>query len=146
MMACLRDTRVMSNFYKEVHYWTQLRAALTAGQWAARSPAKTPTGANLSWSELLRKFNKHCAGFKEVVEIASQTRTLALLLATRSADDEDNNTSSHADFPLSVEGECVLPHEHVDEAKGCYEALKKLDSPNANVRFLNFHHYLLINH
>lgn len=145
-MAGLRDPRVMSNFYKEVHYWTQLRAALTAGQWAARYPAKTPTGASLSWSELLRKFNKHCVGFREVAEIASQTRTLALLLATRSADDEDNNTNSHADFPLSVEDECILPHEHVDEANGCYEALKKLDSPNANVRFLNFHHDLLINH
>jgi len=135
----------MSN-YKEVHYWTQLRATLTAGQWTAKCPAKAPTGANLSWSELLRKFNKHCVGFRDVAEMASQTRTLALLLATRSMDDEDNNTNSDVDFPLLVGDECVLPHEHVEEAKDCYEVLKKLHTHNSNVRSSNSQHNSLIKH
>lgn len=135
----------MSN-YKEVHYWTQLRATLTAGQWTAKSPAKTPTGAGLSWHELIRKFNKHCVGFRDVAEMASQTRTLALLLATRSMDDEDNNPTSDVDFPLLLGDECVLPHEHVEEARGCYEALSKLDTHNSNVRSSNSQHNSLIKH
>lgn len=44
---------------KEKHYLSQLQAALTAGHWESTSPAKTPNGYPLSWSELFRKFKKH---------------------------------------------------------------------------------------
>ncbi|KIL58581.1 hypothetical protein M378DRAFT_86295 [Amanita muscaria Koide BX008] len=121
----------MSN-YKETHYWTQLRTTLTAGQWAAKFPAKTPTGSPLSWPELVRKFNKHCAGFRDVSEMASYTRTLALLLASRSVDNEDDNTKSGEEFPLSLGDECVLPEEHVEEGRTAYEALKRLETRNVN--------------
>ncbi|KAF8630555.1 hypothetical protein AX17_005367 [Amanita inopinata Kibby_2008] len=120
------------SLHKDTHYWTQLRAALTAGQWASKSPAKTPDGYLLSWPELLRKFNKHCVGFKDVTEIASHTRTLALLLATCSMDDEDNNTKTSVDYPIVLGDECVLPEEHLEEALAGYNALKNLESGNGD--------------
>ncbi|KAF8632468.1 hypothetical protein AX15_001868 [Amanita polypyramis BW_CC] len=70
--------------------------------------------------------------------MASHTRTLALLLATGSMDGEDNNTKASVEFPLLAGDECVLPEEHVDEAKSGYEVLKKLETPN-----LHSHTFLL---
>jgi hypothetical protein len=51
---------------KDRHYWIQLRLALTAGQWSSPTPAKTPKGIALSWSELFRKFNKHVKGCRNL--------------------------------------------------------------------------------
>ncbi|KAI8995256.1 hypothetical protein BD414DRAFT_506072 [Trametes punicea] len=71
---------------KPAHYWRQLRAALTAGQWDARFPAKDIHGRGVSWSDLLRKFNKHCHGHQDVAELASQIQALSLLLSANAAD------------------------------------------------------------
>ncbi|KAJ6524440.1 hypothetical protein DFH09DRAFT_1372181 [Mycena vulgaris] len=122
---------------KDKYYWTQLRAALTAGQWAAQFPAKTPNGTALSWSELFRKFNKHCTGYKDVAEVASQTHALALLLAANSMDqDIDDSDKKTGDFSLDLGDACMLPEERVAEATACYDALKKLESSNFDT--LNF--------
>ncbi|KAJ2933762.1 hypothetical protein H1R20_g3330, partial [Candolleomyces eurysporus] len=75
---------------KEKHYWSQLRSALTAGQWLAQFPAKEPGGKQLSWDELFRKFNKHCKGFNDVSELASYNYDLALLLASSSLNEDED--------------------------------------------------------
>lgn len=113
---------------KERHYWVQLRGALTAGQWQASTPAKAYNNSLLSWSELFRKFNKHCHGFKNIVEVSSRTHSLGLLLAT-ATDDEDviGNTIRP---PLDLGNECMLKEERLEEALAGYEALKGLESSN----------------
>ncbi|EPQ53258.1 hypothetical protein GLOTRDRAFT_140119 [Gloeophyllum trabeum ATCC 11539] len=114
---------------KDQHYWAQLRAALTAGDWASSTPAKTPKGAPLSWSELLRKFNKHAKGFTDVAEVASQTQNLGLLLSGSL----ENKASDGQETPygcLHLGDECVLPEDRLEDARAGYEALKKLNAPN----------------
>ncbi|TCD70384.1 hypothetical protein EIP91_003737 [Steccherinum ochraceum] len=117
---------------KEKHYWTQLRAALTAGQWDINFPAKAPNAAPLSWSELLRKFNKHCPGCNDVSELASQTQALAILLSsdTQSTSlDVDGNRFDDND-PLSLGQECVLFEERMAEASQGYNILKGIGGSN----------------
>lgn len=126
-----------SNFFtmahgKDKYYWSQLRAALTAGQWSSPSPAKTPKGIALSWSELLRKFNKHAKGFKEVAEVASQTQALTLLLDANAAEIIQNDGES--DGHLALGTECMLPEERIEEATGGFEVLIKLEASNFDVR------------
>jgi hypothetical protein len=118
---------------KDRHYWTQLRSALTAGQWSSPTPAKTPKGIALSWSELFRKFNKHVKGFTEVTQIASQTRALALLLDADSRDAglEDSRSDGH----LALGDECTLLEEYIPEAREGLEVLVKLEASKLNVRF-----------
>lgn len=127
---------------KERHYWTQLRAALTAGQWCSASPAKTPNGSLLSWSELIRKFNKHCKGFQDVAEVASHTRALAkLLLEMRSEDDEEIKAREEKLWPdlkghgkLGLENEVVLEGTYLEQALSRYDTLKGLEPSNSCVR------------
>ncbi|EMD35752.1 hypothetical protein CERSUDRAFT_115699 [Gelatoporia subvermispora B] len=117
---------------KDKHYWRQLREVLTAGRWDSTHPAKTPKGGPLSWSELLRKFNKHCSGHKDVAEIASQTQALSLLLAANSSDRSlDGNEVSEVG-PLALGDECVLAQERVEEALSGYNTLKQLEGSNAD--------------
>lgn len=138
---------------KERHYWTQLRAALTAGQWSSASPSKTPNGHPLSWSELLRKFNKHCKGFQDFAEVAAHTRALANLLSEirpdddesgESADDERLTADTGGSGSLGVEREVVLGGAYLEQASSRFDALKALESPNFSVRstqfFLSFLH------
>ena len=127
---------------KDKHYWTQLRAALTGGQWATATPAKAPNGTPLSWAELLRKFNKHCRGFTDVTELASQTQALALLLAAKGSSqlndrDLDGDDASPLG-PLALGDECVLPEERQEEARAGYNALKQLEGAHSDV-CLNLH-------
>jgi hypothetical protein len=121
---------------KDKHYWTQLRAALTAGQWAVRLPAKTPNGTPLTWSELFRKFNKHCRGYQDVSEVASQTHVLALLFASTSKGEDRGDSGKVIDFPLDLGDECLLPEERIGEANMGYDVLRKLESSNFDVGLL----------
>ena len=123
---------VMSN-PKERHYWTQLRAALTAGQWSSPHPAKAPNGVPLPWSELFRKFNKHCKGYSDVVEVASQTHALSLLLSANTRNEDQDEPVKPEEYPLDLGNECILPEERMEEARQGYEALKKLESSNFDV-------------
>lgn len=123
---------------KDKYYWTQLRAALTAGQWTSQFPAKALNGTALSWSELFRKFNKHCRGFKDVTEVASQTHALALLLASNSEDGDQDDSRKDVEFPLDLGDECTLPQERIDEAAAGYDILKSMESSNFDVRVLYF--------
>jgi hypothetical protein len=111
---------------KDRFYWTELRAALVAGKWAASSPASSPSGTALTWSEILRKFNKHCAGSEDIAEIANRTQALALLLGI--VQDKIGSES------LTLGNECVLPQERIEEAEDGYKALKNLKSSNFDVR------------
>lgn len=122
----------MSN-QKERYYWTQLRRALAEGQWSSTYPAKTPNGIALTWSELLRKFNKHCKGFHDVAEVASQTHALALLLSANSTDDDQDDPPESGVYPLDIASECSLPEERIEEATAGYEVLKGLKSSNFDV-------------
>lgn len=124
---------------KDRHYWAQLRLALTSGQWSSQYPAKTPTGTVLCWSELLRKFNKHCKGFQDVAQIASHTQALALLLAATSQDDDQSDVPGEGEFEYLIELglECMLPEERIQEAQASYDALAGLKSSNYDVRANN---------
>jgi hypothetical protein len=121
----------MSNA-KERHYWAQLRAALSAGQWLAAFPAKAPNGVAIPWPELLRKFNKHCKGARHVAEVAAQTEHLATLLST-GLDDEDAHGNTLLP-PLDLGAECVLARDNVETALVGYEALRGLEPDNVRFR------------
>jgi hypothetical protein len=134
---------------KERHYWAQLRAALTAGRWRASHPAKAPNGTTaLPWPELLRKFNKHCPGYRDISELAALTQALALLLSARYEDDDEDievsmpaveQQGSDAEVAsqrgeLDIDGECVLLEERIEEALVGYELLKSLGPTSFDVR------------
>jgi len=123
----------MSNL-KERHYWSQLRAALIAGQWCSSSPAKTPNGTPLPWPELFRKFNKHCRGSQDFAELAFHTRTLGALLAT--AIDEDV-IGNHIQPPLDVGNECIIPLGRAEEISVNFEKLKSMQVSNVSLRCLD---------
>ncbi|KAI0919483.1 hypothetical protein AcV5_001535 [Taiwanofungus camphoratus] len=118
---------------KDRHYWRQLRETLTAGRWDDKSPARTPNGSPLSWSELLRKFNKHCVGYTDVAEFASQTQALALLLSANASDRSLDGNEVSTRGALMLGSECMLPEERIEEGITGYSALKKLES-NFDVR------------
>ncbi|KLO16848.1 hypothetical protein SCHPADRAFT_937555 [Schizopora paradoxa] len=114
---------------KEKHYWTQLQAALTAGHWESPSPAKTPNGYPLSWSELFRKFKKHSKqpGPPEAV---LQTHFLSLLLkasklTVKELDSDDDDTAAD-DFALGKE--YILYEERREDAQKAYDSLQQLKS------------------
>lgn len=125
---------------KERHYWTQLRAALTAGQWRSSAPAKTPNGVFLTWTELFRKFNKHCKGFQDVAEVATQTYHLAKLLSEPYPDEDEDaevtplSGDSGRRGKLHLDGESVLAEKYFEMASSGYSALKALESSNSDVR------------
>lgn len=138
---------------RERHYWAQLRSALIAGQWRSPHPARAYKGEPLSWSELFRKFNKHCKGFQDLSEVAAQIHALSLLVSARFVDDdEDDDLNMVPDLAAEAEsrlgekdesrrrgvldlaGECLLPEERKQEATTGYEALKSLDCSNFDVR------------
>ncbi|OSC98625.1 hypothetical protein PYCCODRAFT_1396824 [Trametes coccinea BRFM310] len=111
---------------KPAHYWRQLRTALTAGQWDAPFPAKDVHGRGVSWSELLRKFKKHCPGHQDVAELASQTQALSLLLAANSVNFDASEVSSQG--ALVLNGECRLAEERIEEGMVGYDTLKRMDA------------------
>ncbi|KAI6131742.1 hypothetical protein EV401DRAFT_1919508, partial [Pisolithus croceorrhizus] len=113
---------------KDRHYWSQLRAALTAGHWSSETPAQAPNGSPLSWSRLFYKFNKHCKGFQDVTEISAQTRLLSLLLGANSADEDV--LGNEQDGELRLGEECILASERVEEATGSYQTLQNLENSN----------------
>ncbi|EIN04476.1 hypothetical protein PUNSTDRAFT_146447 [Punctularia strigosozonata HHB-11173 SS5] len=118
---------------KDKYYWAQLRAALTAGSWGATFPAKSPRGEALSWSELLRKFKKHCRGYdgyEEVFEVASQTQALALLVAAGTDLSEDGLDGDAEGLYLG--DECVLAEERREEARTSYDVLKNLNGTKSD--------------
>jgi len=131
---------------KERHYWTQLRAALTAGQWCSAFPAKSPNGEIISWPELFRKFNKHCVGYKDIAEVACHTHALAkLLLEMHSDEDEEvevrdeklsphSNTDTRGRGKLGMENDVVLKGTYLEQAAKRFDDLKALGSPKRDVR------------
>ncbi|KAF8229254.1 hypothetical protein L208DRAFT_1439479 [Tricholoma matsutake] len=116
--------------HKDRHYWAQLRSALTGGQWSSNYPAKTPNGSLLSWSELFRKFNKHCRGFNDVAEVASHTHALANLLSANSTNDDQDDAPRSGEYLLDLSNECLLPNDLIDEATRRYNLLKGLKASN----------------
>jgi hypothetical protein len=99
---------------------------LTAGQWRSLFPAKAPNGTPLSWSELFRKFNKHCNGFRDIAEVSSQTHLLGSLLATDTEDEDVTGNTTQP--PLDPMNECVLSSERAQEALLGYDVLRGLES------------------
>lgn len=119
--------------HKEKHYWAQLRTALTAGQWRSHTPAKTPNGAPLSWSELFRKFKKHCQGAHDVANVASHTYILALSISEVSLnEDQDIDV-----LTLGVGSECLVSGGIVEKITAGYEELRSLQSSNLDVTILS---------
>lgn len=118
---------------KDKHYWRQLRLVLTAGLWDSPTPAKTPNGHPLSWSELLRKYNKHNAGHSHVAELASQTQALSLLLGANASDRSLDGNDVGETGSLVLGDECLVPEERAEEVIAGFDALKKLGSSNNDV-------------
>jgi hypothetical protein len=116
---------------KDKYYWTQLRTALTGGSWGSPAPAKGFKGNPISWTELLRKFNKHCRGYTDVSEIANQTQALALLIAAGPTDNELDGVERHVEDSLTLGTESLVAGEHVEEARVGFEALRNLESEHA---------------
>ncbi|KIP07862.1 hypothetical protein PHLGIDRAFT_70390 [Phlebiopsis gigantea 11061_1 CR5-6] len=116
---------------KDKHYWSQLLATLTAGSWDISLPAKAANGTVLPWSELLRKFNKHCHGYADVAELASQTQALSLLVEVGVAGQDGPSES------VAIGEECVLQNERRDEVAAGYNTLKGMrNSDKEPVRLL----------
>ncbi|KAH9933971.1 uncharacterized protein BXZ73DRAFT_46077 [Epithele typhae] len=115
---------------KPQHYWRQLRSVLTAGQWDASMPAKDYHGRLVSWSDLLRKFHKHCPGHNEVAELASQTQALSLLLSANAEGLDGNEPGEYG--VLVLEEECLLAEERIEEAMTGYNTLKQLDASRSD--------------
>ncbi|KDR72826.1 hypothetical protein GALMADRAFT_252100 [Galerina marginata CBS 339.88] len=140
---------------KERHYWFQLRAVLTAGQWRSEFPAKAYNASPLSWPELFRKFKKHCHGYEDVAEVAAQTRSLALLLSLKYKDDDEDGDMED-DGPAVNEGkedeawrrgrvalasECILQPERTEEAEAGHEVLKSLQSSKFDTIYFALAYY-----
>jgi hypothetical protein len=124
---------------KDKHYWTQLLATLTAGSWDVALPAKAPNGTLLPWSELLRKFNKHCHGYSDVAELASQTQALALVLESgaghHDVEGDSTNFSNNFSNALDLDDECVVPQGRREEASAGYASLTRLRSNDKAVSY-----------
>jgi hypothetical protein len=112
---------------KERHYWYQLRLVLTGGQWRSAQPAKTPNGTILPWSELFRKFNKHCQGCKDVADVAEMTRVLGSFLIKDRAEDEDV-VGNGVKLVVDAGDECALEPSEVLSVN--YERLKNMQQSN----------------
>lgn len=117
---------------KDKHYWSQLRIALTGGSWGSSTPAKAFNGTTISWTELLRKFDKHCHGYNDVSAIANQTQALALLIAAGPTDSELDGDERYVEDSLTLGTESVVAGEHADEARVGFEALRNLEIENSN--------------
>lgn len=142
--------------YKAVHYEHELNAALCRGAWAESSPAKTHKGVPISWSELLRKHQKHCKSpnskkqsyftcsyldlfFPVVSAVAQQTRDLSLLLV---ASGPTPTAFSPADFDFDCSEsdnvfnrgeEYILSDERQASAKPILAALLEADGGDSGV-------------
>jgi hypothetical protein len=132
--------------HKDRHYWAQLRGVLAAGQWSSQYPAKALNGAPLSWSELFRKFNKHCSGHNDVSEVASQTQALARLLSAKSHSDDQDDLPKSGEYKLDLDSECRLPDELIDEATRRYNSLKSMKVSNLDVSTIGLHYIHLLGH
>ena len=115
---------------KDKHYWSQLRIALTAGSWGSPHPAKAFKGGPVSWTDLLRKFKKHCHGYADVSEIANQTQALALLVAGGPTDLELDGVGYHHEDLFTLGTESVVADEHAVEAEVGYKILRGLETGN----------------
>lgn len=124
----------MSSNPKDRHYWTQLRRALAEGNWTGSNPACTPNRNPISWPELFRKFNKHCKGFQDVVEIAAQTQVLGSLLGAYNSDEELDTTKEGPIYPLDSVDDCLVESGRKDDAKKGYEALQQIQVAKLDVR------------
>jgi hypothetical protein len=132
--------------HKDRHYWAQLRGALAAGQWSSHYPAKAFNGAPLSWSELFRKFNKHCSGFNDVAEVASQTQALARLLSAKLDSDDQDGPPKSGEYKLDLDSECLLLDELIDEATRRYNSLKDMKASNFDVSAIEYYYIDLLGH
>lgn len=112
---------------KDKHYWTELRTAITAGQWDSNTPGKDQGSRTLNWANLLRKFNKHCPGQNEFAEVVSQTQHLHLQLA---AGQQKSTTDSSSASPLDLDDETILPEERQQEGQAGYNVLSAIPSPS----------------
>ncbi|CAG7854617.1 SubName: Full=Uncharacterized protein {ECO:0000313/EMBL:CCA68643.1} [Serendipita indica DSM 11827] len=122
---------------KATHYTHQLQNALTRGLWADPSPALAVKGEPMTWSELLRKYKKHCVSQHITAEIALQTQSLSLLLlpdpvdAKRITQEDLDGDSEEPHGSMSLGTECELSPSRIDDARLGFAALELLnDTPN----------------
>lgn len=115
---------------KDKHYWTQLRTAITAGQWDSDLPGKDSKGKPLNWANLLRKFNKHCPGQNEFVEVVSQTHHLFLQLAAGQQKSAIRVPQLSQTSLLDLGDDAILPAERQQEGRAGYDVLNAVPSPS----------------
>ncbi|KAF9788396.1 hypothetical protein BJ322DRAFT_1182415 [Thelephora terrestris] len=125
---------------KDKHYWTQLRTAITAGQWDSDLPGKDTKGVTLNWANLLRKFNKHCPGHNEFAEVVSQTQYLYLQLSAGQQKPTADGFQCLQTSPFDLDDEIILPQERQQEGQMGYDMLKAIPSPSESA-FLALAYY-----
>lgn len=102
---------------KCLHYTTQLRAALVAGQWHSNSPIKSfGTLQHISWQEGLRKWKKHATPDSDDLA-ASATELIAVGQLIESTQDTiDTRWATSTDHTLSLQGECTASATSLQES------------------------------
>ncbi|KAG8834242.1 hypothetical protein FRC17_009318 [Serendipita sp. 399] len=121
---------------KATHYTSQLQNALLRGLWADSAPANAAKGQPMSWSELIRKFQKYCRSRHITAELALQTQSLSILLLSPKTDAKNvkpedlDGDSDELSGSLALGNECELVKERVDDARQGFAALELLnDTP-----------------
>ena len=115
---------------RDKHYWTQLRTAITAGQWSSDSLGKDSKGKTMNWENLLRKFKKHCPGQNEFAEVVSQTQHLHLQLSAGQQKSAIDGSQRSLASPLDLGDEAILPEERQQEGQVGYDVLSAIPSPS----------------
>lgn len=130
--------------YKSTHYQSQLLQSLASGPWLAPNPGRTPSGSReLAWSELVRKWGKHCGNSavgqegEVLAEIAKGTQVLGSALASISPSTSASQ-SNHLHWKLQLEDECIVPDSspRYAEVSSAYEKLKGIKS-SSDVRTIH---------
>ncbi|KAF9509208.1 hypothetical protein BS47DRAFT_1397092 [Hydnum rufescens UP504] len=140
-----KATGAMAHNPKAAHYYQQLHATLLRGAWADSNPGRAPNGAVLDWSELLRKFRKHCTHHGDFANVVQQIQALALLMLSPSQsispealDGEVGDVSG----PLPLKSEGVLRTERRDEALECLNGLGSANEKSHSTELVHTMHML----
>ncbi|KIY62652.1 hypothetical protein CYLTODRAFT_426757 [Cylindrobasidium torrendii FP15055 ss-10] len=132
---------------KPAHYLLQVQLVLTSGTFTDENafPAKDAKGYPISWTELLRKFDKHCTG-EHYAGIGLVARSVWQLSRAIAASEGDGPTEGEQEtlYKLDPGATCILHGEkRKEQAREAYESIKKLPKSDISHLALAYHAYAL---